>query len=63
MPPGFFSLANLTSVMLQATALTGPIDTLDVAAATQLTSLWLVGNKALGSTLPDLSGNKKLNQM
>lgn len=44
----------------QYTALTGPISSIDFGQARELTSLNLVNNQQLGTTLPSLSGNARL---
>ncbi|ORY31636.1 hypothetical protein BCR39DRAFT_87556 [Naematelia encephala] len=59
-PAELLALTNLTTIDLEYTALTGPVDSLDFPPAQNLTSLYLVNNQQLGSTLPDLSKNSLL---
>ncbi|CAD6589231.1 MAG: hypothetical protein TREMPRED_005302, partial [Tremellales sp. Tagirdzhanova-0007] len=64
-PSGAFPLALLSSATLETidienSALTGPLSSVDFIQAKGLTTLNLVNNQELGTTLPNLSGNTQL---
>ncbi|OWZ35940.1 hypothetical protein C351_05006 [Cryptococcus neoformans c8] len=59
-PSSLLSLPYFQTLDLEYTAITGRIDTAPFSSATELTTLMLVSNSQLGTSMPDLSSNTKL---
>jgi hypothetical protein len=60
MPASVFSLANLTTLDIEYTALSGSLAQMDLSKASRLDSLVLVNNLQLGPGLPRLNSNTQL---
>lgn len=59
-PVSMLNLANLSTIDIEYTALSGSISSVDFGAAQALSSLVLVNNPQLGNALPALNRNSQL---